>query len=177
MAGESRWPSRIQLTGSNCRRRAGSSRAEWYCPALEGGRCELTGDGKTRGGGGPGLLTDHGCVGGIAAVVADSGDPGRFPQPRGEGLCRAMPVTAGASCPLGTGVSSPLPSGSGLVTQRDTSLWGGGRGAKGAACRHHHGSGTEGAFHVPTSYSASGCKGDSECDEMEPLLPKNQVGR
>lgn len=36
-----------------------------------------------------------------------------------------------------------------------------GWGAKGAACRHHHGSSIEGTCHVPTSYSASGCKGDS----------------
>lgn len=88
-------------------------------PALEGGRCELMGW-KSKTGRWPG----RGCAGGIAAVAADSGDPGRFPRPRGEGLCRATPVRAGASRPLGIGASSPLPGSSGLVTQRDASLRG-----------------------------------------------------
>lgn len=50
-------------------------RAQWYCPALEGGRCELTVDGKTgpgeRGGGCP--LAHHSPLrlcGGITAVAA-----------------------------------------------------------------------------------------------------------
>ena len=57
-------------------------------------------------------------------MAADSGDPGCFPRPRGEGLCRAAPVRAGASRPLGIRASSPLPGGSGLVAQRDASLRG-----------------------------------------------------
>ena len=92
------WP--IQLTGSSCRRRNGSARAEWHRPALEGGRCELTVDGKTRGGCGFGSLAHRGCAGGITAAVADSGDPGRFRWHRGEGLCGAGPVGPDASCPL-----------------------------------------------------------------------------
>ena len=112
-----------------CSQREATAKGRWQlegrvaCPASEGGRCELMGW-KNKRGRCPGSLPGRGCPGGIAAVAADSGDPGHFPRPRGEGLCRAAPVRAGASRLLGIRASSPLPGGSGLVAQRDASLRG-----------------------------------------------------
>ena len=77
-------------------------------------------------------------AGGIAAVAADSGDPGRFPWPRGEGLCRAVPVRAGASRPLGTGAPSLLPSDSGLETQMPACGAGGEGGCLSSSSREQH---------------------------------------
>lgn len=67
----------------------GEGEAERCRPAPEGGRCELTADGKTRGEGFSGSLAHGVSAGGVTAVRADKGRPGRLGRHRGK-VCTGL---------------------------------------------------------------------------------------